>query len=217
VAVKLFTHYRGRKYFLEEFELEKNNMVKINRLDHSERIVPLLSSFEVKEAEICYAGLILPFANGGTLYDLLHAKGLPFWLLDHHHAEHWNWNLQRNRLVHCTDNPTQIWCEPGHHAVHDDLSMDWTSDSVQTPQSQLDQDNVGRLQSYLLLEMSGLLQALASLHSKRREIYAIHRDIKPANILIIDGKLKFADFGLSRVKDSMENSTTEWVGGKPIF
>ena len=49
-----------------------------------------------------------------------------------------------------------------------------------------------------------VLEALAFSHSRR-----IHRDIKPSNILVgSDGKLKLADFGISKLKSYLQPSIT---------
>jgi len=50
-----------------------------------------------------------------------------------------------------------------------------------------------------------VLEALAFSHSRR----IIHRDIKPSNILVgSDGKLKLADFGISKLKSYLQPSIT---------
>ena len=50
-----------------------------------------------------------------------------------------------------------------------------------------------------------VLEALAFSHSRR----IIHRDIKPSNILVgSDGKLKLADFGISKLKGYLQPSIT---------
>jgi len=50
-----------------------------------------------------------------------------------------------------------------------------------------------------------MLEALAFSHSRR----IIHRDIKPSNILVgSDGKLKLADFGISKLKSYLQPSIT---------
>ncbi|MEG4998123.1 AAA domain-containing protein [Microcoleus sp. B4-D4] len=50
-----------------------------------------------------------------------------------------------------------------------------------------------------------MLEALAFSHSRR----IIHRDIKPSNILVgSDGKLKLADFGISKLKGYLQPSIT---------
>lgn len=60
-----------------------------------------------------------------------------------------------------------------------------------------------------------ICQGLSVLHSK----FILHRDLKPANILIKDGILKLADFGLSRNLDyEMScNVVTRWYRAPELF
>lgn len=66
---------------------------------------------------------------------------------------------------------------------------------------------VGFFSSHVLWEqLQGVADGLSHLHGYAREdspgsfVIAYHLDLKPTNILIIDGRLQIADFGLSRVK-----------------
>lgn len=40
-----------------------------------------------------------------------------------------------------------------------------------------------------------------------------HRDLKPSNILIVDGIMKIADFGLSQYKPNPKLSNSQFIGG----
>jgi serine/threonine protein kinase len=182
-------------------------MLEITKLSH-DRFIPLLASFEDWKYDFGQFNLIVPFANGGNLDDFLHAKGLPTWLLDHTQAEHWNWNRSRHCLIHCTDNRDRSWCSSSEHGPYFRSRLNGeATDSAETIQT---------LKTLVFLEVTDLLDALAYLHecSENRKIFTIHRDIKPSNILIVDGRFKFADFGLSKIKSSEETSKTEWLGGK---
>ena len=54
--------------------------------------------------------------------------------------------------------------------------------------------------------MSQILQALRHAHSRG----IIHRDIKPQNIMVLrDGSVKVADFGIARITDSQRTMTQE--------
>jgi serine/threonine protein kinase len=67
------------------------------------------------------------------------------------------------------------------------------------------------------LEINGLAEALAFLHDEGNGSFAIHGDIKPSNILIHENKLKFSDFGSTRVKVGEESSKTEWLSGTRVY
>lgn len=54
-----------------------------------------------------------------------------------------------------------------------------------------------------------IFQALKHAHSRG----IIHRDIKPQNIMVLrDGSVKVADFGIARISDSQKTLTTETLG-----
>lgn len=57
--------------------------------------------------------------------------------------------------------------------------------------------------------MNQILQALKHAHSRG----IIHRDIKPQNIMVLrDGSVKVADFGIARIMDSQRTMTQEALG-----
>ena len=57
--------------------------------------------------------------------------------------------------------------------------------------------------------MTQILQALRHAHSRG----IIHRDIKPQNIMVLrDGSVKVADFGIARITDSQRTMTQEALG-----
>ena len=57
--------------------------------------------------------------------------------------------------------------------------------------------------------MNQILQALKHAHSRG----IIHRDIKPQNIMVLrDGSVKVADFGIARIMDSQKTMTQEALG-----
>jgi serine/threonine protein kinase len=197
-------------YIARGFNLERENMLEITRLSH-DRLVPLLASFEDERFDFGQFNLVVPFANGGSLDDFLHAKGLPAWLLESKQLEHWRWDRTRKCLVHCTDNRDRSWCTLSMHQSC--FQSRWSGNEAD------EAETVQNLRSRVFLEVTDLLDALAYLHecSEERHIFTIHRDIKPSNILIIDGRFKFADFGLSRIKSSEDTSKTEWLGGTHFY
>jgi serine/threonine protein kinase len=60
-------------------------------------------------------------------------------------------------------------------------------------------------------EVIGIAEVLKFLHDEKNGFIVLHRDIKPSNILIEGGRLKLADFGLSRFKGNDETSKTDWM------
>ena len=57
------------------------------------------------------------------------------------------------------------------------------------------------------------LRALAYLH--RHGI--VHRDLKPDNVVVVDGRVKVLDFGLSAYVDTLETAGGDWVGTFPYM
>ena len=75
----------------------------------------------------------------------------------------------------------------------------------------------------IIIALAGLCSAVCTVHeqlSDDRILLGIgcHHDLKPANILVDDKKFLLADFGLSRFKDSSEDSQTSYksVGGSYV-
>jgi serine/threonine protein kinase len=65
------------------------------------------------------------------------------------------------------------------------------------------------------LELSRLASAIYQVHEYRSQILDVryigcHHDIKPSNILVQEGKFILADFGLSKLKDTCEDSKTRF-------
>lgn len=57
--------------------------------------------------------------------------------------------------------------------------------------------------------MTQIMQALRHAHSRN----IVHRDIKPQNIMVLrDGSVKVADFGIARIMDSQKTVTTQAFG-----
>lgn len=66
-------------------------------------------------------------------------------------------------------------------------------------------------------EVIGIAEVLKFLHDEKNGFIVLHRDIKPSNILIEGGRLKLADFGLSRFKGNDETSKTDWMLGTLMY
>lgn len=63
----------------------------------------------------------------------------------------------------------------------------------------------------VVFALSGLASALVTMHqftTDNLHLIGCHRDLKPANILVHEKRLLLADFGLSRLVDSKERSTS---------
>lgn len=74
-------------------------------------------------------------------------------------------------------------------------------------------DEFTRLQTGLYISAS-MVEAVAAAH----KMGILHRDIKPLNTLISkDGRVKVADFGLSRVVEELTRSHTVWANHTPLY
>ena len=91
---------------------------------------------------------------------------------------------------------------------------DW--ETSEFPKSFVD----GKLRDWRLSlydEVIGIAEVLRFLHDEKNGFIVLHRDIKPSNILIDGGRLKLADFGLSRFKGNDETSKTDWMLGTLMY
>lgn len=96
------------------------------------------------------------------------------------------------------------------YGFEDDQQPYFTMELLETPQTILEAARSSTLteQIGLIIQM---LYALTYLH--RRGI--IHRDLKPANVLVVDGRVKVLDFGLSMMHErttNPENAADTTVG-----
>ena len=78
--------------------------------------------------------------------------------------------------------------------------------------------NVARLsmqdrQIYLYRFIYALISGITYLHKDVDGIATAHHDLKPRNILVVNDKLKIADFGHSHLRPILEGSATEGVAG----
>ena len=68
-------------------------------------------------------------------------------------------------------------------------------------------------QNYLYCSIYALVCGVCYLHGDVDGIITAHHDLKPRNILMVNGKLKLADFGHSHLRPILEGTATEGVSG----
>ena len=68
-------------------------------------------------------------------------------------------------------------------------------------------------QAYLYRSIYELVSSISYLHSEVDGIVTAHHDLKPRNILVVNDKLKIADFGHSNLRPIIEGSATEGASG----
>ena len=68
-------------------------------------------------------------------------------------------------------------------------------------------------QKYLYRSIYALVSSISYLHKDIDGIVTAHHDLKPRNILVVDDKLKVADFGHSHLRPILDGSATEGVSG----
>jgi serine/threonine protein kinase len=68
-------------------------------------------------------------------------------------------------------------------------------------------------QAYLYRSIYALVSGISYLHREVDGIFTAHHDLKPRNILVVDDRLKIADFGHSHLRPVIEGSTTEGASG----
>jgi len=91
---------------------------------------------------------------------------------------------------------------PNCDSWHSFLVLEWMEKNLATLLKESPPDGWDSFWKAVALPV---LEALAFSHSRR----IIHRDIKPSNILVgSDGKLKLADFGISKLKSYLQPSIT---------
>lgn len=78
--------------------------------------------------------------------------------------------------------------------------------------------NVARLskqerQAYLYRSIYALVSSVSYLHREVDGIVTAHHDLKPRNILLVNDKLKLADFGHSHLRPIIEGTATERASG----
>ena len=79
---------------------------------------------------------------------------------------------------------------------HSDSPLSWT---------------IMKSEERIVMALSGLASGLVTMHEFTTEnirLIGCHRDLKPANILVDDERFLLADFGLSRIVDSQETSSS---------
>ena len=101
--------------------------------------------------------------------------------------------------------------EYGQHESAPFLAMEYV-DGI--PLDEIIKDNKKLSVKNIMLIMSQLLKALHAAHSNG----IIHRDIKPANIIVLNnGDIKLADFGVARMPTDSELTQVGAVIGTPRF
>ena len=78
--------------------------------------------------------------------------------------------------------------------------------------------NVARLskqerQAYIYRSVYALVSSISYLHRDIDGKVTAHHDLKPRNILVVNGKLKIADFGKSHLRPILKRSATEGASG----
>ncbi|KAL9128047.1 MAG: hypothetical protein Q9217_003186 [Psora testacea] len=68
-------------------------------------------------------------------------------------------------------------------------------------------------QAYLYRSIYALVSSISYLHRELDGIVTAHHDLKPRNILVVNDKLKIADFGHSHLRPIIEGSATEGASG----
>lgn len=121
-------------------------------------------------------------------------------------------------FLSCLDHPNMVellgsYTQNGIHSLIFPLAEYDLSKLLGSPQTSKFES-----QSDYLFALCGLASALDKLHSFSSKVLDIsligcHHDIRPHNILVQDGQLLLADFGLTTLKEVTEGSKTVWKTG----